>query len=81
MKLVGMFPLSVFLFPAFDRVLDTDQSRGVWSLAALILDQPLHRGPVTAHFAEQIIEQGGFSQRTDKQLFGGMLLAAYPAQK
>lgn len=59
-------PLRIFSFPATDGVLDAGQSRRSGSLLTFVLDQAFRHGPVPAHFAEQVVEQGSFSQRTDK---------------
>lgn len=54
--LPGWPPLTIFPFPTPDRILQTNQTRGVGPLSTLVLDQPLHHGPVAAHLAEQVIE-------------------------
>ena len=41
-------PLSVFRFPAIDRILQASQSRCAWPLLTFIFDEALHHGPVTA---------------------------------
>jgi len=41
-----------------------------------VFDQSFHYGPVAADLAEQVIEQGCFSQRAGEQLFGGMWFSA-----
>jgi hypothetical protein len=46
-------------------------------LPSFIFNESLHHGPVAAHFAEQVIEQGCFPQRTYEQLLGGMRFSAY----
>ena len=69
-------PLSVLLFPALDRVLQTGQTRRAWPLFFLMLDQPLHHGSVTAHPAEQIVEQRSLPQCAREQLFCDMRFPA-----
>ena len=68
---------SVFVLPASDRILQANQSRCIWSLSPFIFDEPLHDGPVTAHFAEQVIKQRGFSQRAGEQLLGRVRFPSY----
>jgi hypothetical protein len=46
-------------------------------LLIFMFDQPLHHGAVTAHLAEQVIEQDRFSHRAREQIFGDM---RFPSQ-
>lgn len=58
-------------------MLQTSQSRSIGSLLTLILNESFNNGTVTPHFAEQVIEQGCFSQCTREQFLSKMRFPAY----
>lgn len=71
-------PLTVLSLPALDRILQTDRSRRTWGQLFLIIDQPLHHGPVPARLLEQIVKQSRLPQRPREQFLSDMWFPAQP---
>lgn len=65
----------VIAFPAADGVFEPDNAIPLGQLLALESDQPFGGSPVTADFAQQVVEQLGLVDGGTEQFVGGVGLA------